>query len=117
MEFGDEVECDEPLAAGAGTSDLQQLRMEAQLTASQLKALAELARVGRNQTNSSQTEAPTSHTLTDPSLAGTDSVLGGADSALGGTDSSMSVVLPSEPSLDVTLMESATSDTPKLQVS
>ena len=116
MEFGDDVECDEPLAASTGTSDLQQLRREALLTTSQLKMLAERARVGRTQPNSTKTEAPPTHTVADPSLTGTESVLGGEDSALGGTDSNMSVVVLSEPSLDVTLVEPSISDTAKLQV-
>ena len=117
MEFGDDVECDEPLAASMGASDLQQLRREALLTTSQLRTLAERARVGRAQPNSTKSEAPPPHTVADPALAGTDSVLGGEDSALGGTDSSMSVVVLSEPSLDVTLVEPSISDTSKLQVS
>ncbi|XP_043193161.1 bicaudal D-related protein homolog [Amphibalanus amphitrite] len=130
MEFGDEVECDDHLAASLGSSDLQQLRRAALVTTSQLKALTEQARIGREkrelaQTTSetSQIMSDTSQTLTDASLAGgdssmaggADSVLGRMDSAIGGTDSNMSVVPLSEPSLDVTLMEPTISDTTKLQ--
>ena len=116
MEFGDDVECDEPLAASSGSSDLQQLRQAALVTTSHLKLLAELARAGREKRDLSQSMSDAAQTITDPSLGGADSALGGTDSALGGTDSNMSVVPMSEPSLDLTLMEPTVADAAKFQV-